>query len=268
MQSIKVDGATVSFDVQGQGPALVLVSGTGGNLHSNWDHLVERFAESRTVVRVDYSGSGLTEDSGEPLTVEMLANQVMAAAAAAKADGFDLVGYSLGSAIAIHIAATRPDLVRSLVLLAGFSDGTGTRFGLQSGLWLDMIRMDPRLFARTIVLTGLSPAYVAAMSEEDIAGWIDSICANNRWDGIARQIDLDRRIDVTQMLPAVQARTLVIGCRNDYVFPITHARQLAVAIASAQYAELDSGHLAPFEQPVAFSEMVCEFIEQADSGAT
>src|SRR5690554_7259577 len=73
-----VDGATVSYQIDGEGPPLVLVSGTGGNLHSNWDHLIPALSATRQVIRVDYAGSaGATVDPVHALTIERMAEQVL-----------------------------------------------------------------------------------------------------------------------------------------------------------------------------------------------
>ena len=75
------------------------------------------------------------------------------------------------------------------------------------------------------------------------------------------QIDLDRRVDVTDLLKQIQAPTLVIGCKHDHVIPVEHARGLAGAVRGAQYVEIDAGHLAPFERPDVFGDLVVEFCE-------
>lgn len=261
MRQIEVDGAIVSYRLDGDGPALVLVAGTGGNLNSNWDHLIPALAATRRVLRVDYAGSsGGTRDPQHELSVERLSGQIMGAVNAAGLQSFDLAGYSLGSALALHVAANHPKRVRSLTLLAGFASGRDTRFALQSALWNDLIRHDPRSFAGMVVLTGLSPKVVSAFSEDELKGWIDAICANNDWDGIRRQIDLDGRLDVTPLLEKIQAPTLSIGCTHDHMVPPHHARALADAIPNARYAELPCGHLAPFEQPEAYARLLLDFI--------
>ncbi|NYT24331.1 alpha/beta fold hydrolase [Alcaligenaceae bacterium] len=268
MAIIEVDGATVSYQIDGEGPDLVLVAGTGGNLNSNWDHLIPALAANHRVLRVDYAGSsGATHDPVQELTVERLAGQVMGAVRAAGVERFDLAGYSLGTAISMYIAAEHPAQVRSLTLLAGFSSGRDTRFALQSALWLDLIEHDPRSFAGLIVLTGLSPEVVSAFSEEEVKAWIDAICDNNDWDGIRRQISLDGRLDITAMLPKIQAPTLSIGCTHDHLVPPHHARALASAIAGARYEELPSGHLAPFEQAEAFAALLLGFIGKKTDSA-
>lgn len=261
--TVHVASATVSYQTDGQDhlPALVLVSGTGGDMHSNWDHLIGQFTPYRKVLRVDYSGAGKTQDDGEPLHVDILAEQILAAADAAHIKQFDLVGYSLGSCIAMTIAARHPKKVRSLVLLAGFAYGGHSRLAMQCDLWQQLIKHDPTAFAKAIVLTGFTPAFVNAMSADDIQLWVNAICSSNNWNGILRQIDLDRRLDVREHLPGIQAPTLVIGCSNDFMVPKEHARELAKTIPQARYLELESGHLAPFERPNDVAKLITTFIQ-------
>ncbi|CDM22738.1 alpha/beta fold hydrolase [Castellaniella defragrans] len=261
MPVVEVLDTHVSYAVDGQGPALVLVAGTGGTLDSNWGHLVAPLAARRTVIRPDYSGSGETTDPAGELSLDLLAAQVLGAADAAGAESFDLAGFSLGACVAAQIAATQPGRVRSLTLLAGFSTGQDPRMRMQSELWLNLIRHDPHDFARLILLTGFSPAFLGRMDAAQLAQWADAVVVSNRWEGITRQIMLDTRLDIRPLLPRIAAPTLVIGCAHDAMVPKEHARALADAIPGARYAELDSGHLAPFEQPEAFLNLLAAFID-------
>lgn len=97
MKFVEIGGVQVSYRVDGDGPGLVLVHGTGGNADTNWAHLLPVLTRRWTVVRPNYSGSGETRDNGGPLAVEALAAQVVGAAQAAGAVPFDLVGFSLGA---------------------------------------------------------------------------------------------------------------------------------------------------------------------------
>lgn len=262
-QFVNVADARVSYRVDGQGPGLVLVSGTGGNLQSNWDHLIQRFSAHRRVLRVDYSGAGDTQDGGGSLCVGALAQQVMGASEAADMRQFDLVGYSLGACVAAYIAAEHTQRVRSVVLLAGFMGGKeDTRLNLQFDLWLHLIREDPRSFARLVLLTGFSPAFLNRLSTQELNLWQDAICTSNRWDGISRQIELDKRVDVRAHCARISQPTLVIGCTNDFMVPVDHAKALAASISGARYEELPSGHLAPFERPDEFATLVETFLRE------
>jgi 3-oxoadipate enol-lactonase len=64
--------------------------------------------------------SGDTTDDGGALSLQKLARQVREVARSAGVDRFDLIGHSLGAAIAIQLAASSADLVRSLIVWAAF----------------------------------------------------------------------------------------------------------------------------------------------------
>lgn len=260
MPFVEVDKAKVFFRVDGAGPGMVLLHGTGGNSETNWSQVVDRLAGRRTVVRPDYSGSGDTVDDGRPLTVQMLAAQVVGAAEQAGATPFDLVGFSLGASIAIYIAAEYPHLVRSLVLLSGFVTSADTRQTLQFELWRDLIRTDREAMARLLLLTGFSPDFLAAMDASTVVQATQQIVATNNWDGMARQVELDLTIDVRDQAGRITKPALVIGGVHDHMVPLAHARSLSQLIPNARYLEIETGHLATLERPEAFAQAVLEFV--------
>lgn len=263
METAEIDGAQVAYRVDGEGPGLVLVHGTGGTAETNWAHLLPALARHWTVVRPDYSGSGDTRDDGGDLTASRLAAQVVAAATAAGAGPFDLVGFSLGAAVAIQIAADYPDLVRKVVLLGAFLDSADPRQRMQFGLWNDLIRTDRQAMARLVLLTGFSPSFLSNLGSVGIADAVASIFAGNDWEGMARQVDLDLTIDVAPAARRIAKPVLVIGCTYDYMVPPVEARAVAAAIPGARYAELPTGHLAALEQPDAFVELLDSFLRDS-----
>src|SRR5258707_12540209 len=97
-----VGGARVAYRVQGRGPAIVLVNGTAA-LDMHWGPVIEEFSKSRTVISLDYSGSGETTDDGGALSLQKLAEQVAAVAAAGGRGQFVLVAPPLGAAVGHHI---------------------------------------------------------------------------------------------------------------------------------------------------------------------
>ncbi|MCB0559552.1 MAG: alpha/beta fold hydrolase [Rhodobacteraceae bacterium] len=252
--------ARVSWKIDGSGPPLVLVHGTGGDAESNWAAVVPQLGRHWTVIRPEFSGSGATTDGGGPLSAEDVAGQVLAAAEAAGAGRFHLMGFSLGAAIAARIAGAHPERVRALVLLAGFQSGGDTRMALQFGLWRDLIARDRAAMARLILLTGFSPEALAGWSAAARDAALADILETTDWEGMARQVALDEIIDVSASVRAIRVPTLVIGCAEDQMVPVAHARGLARDIPGAVYAELPTGHLAPLEQPAALAEMVAAFL--------
>ena len=105
--------AAIGYRDKGEGPALVLIHGTGGDGEANWSGVAESLS-GRRILRPDYAGSGLTKDPASHLTLDHIADQVLAAVNHAGVATFDLAGFSLGAAVAIRIAARHPERVTSL----------------------------------------------------------------------------------------------------------------------------------------------------------
>lgn len=256
------DGADISYSVDGVGPALVLVHGTALNAQTNWAELVEPLSQIRTVIRPNYSGSGSTTDTGGELTVARLATQVVSAAKAANAIPFDLVGFSLGAAVAVHIAAHHPEKVRSLVLVGGLLTSEDPRMQLQLRLWQGLIGDDPAALAKIIVLTGFSQSFLSSLNETTLSGMVDTISTETDWLGMARQVALALVLDVRAEAVRVQAPTLSIGLSQDQIAPPHLAEALAKRIPGASFAQVDSGHLGPLEKPAELELLITKFLQQ------
>src|SRR5260370_30885065 len=103
-----VGGARVAYRVQGRGPAIVLVNGTAA-LDMHWGPVIEEFSKSRTVISLDYSGSGETTDDGEALSLQKLAEQVAAVARTGGRRNFDFGGHPLRAATAASLSFPSPE---------------------------------------------------------------------------------------------------------------------------------------------------------------
>lgn len=253
--------ARVAYTIEGSGPGLVLVHGTGSDGFSNWGHLARHFAAKHTVICPDYAGSGTTSDHGGPLQLTELADQVLAAASAAGQTQFDLVGFSLGAVVAAQIAAEHPQRVRSLVLIAGFAGGPEPRAQLQFGLWRDLIASNREAMARLMLLTGFSSAFLASLPAAELAKRQAAVLRFTQWQGMLRQTELDLRLDIRDTITRITAPTLVIGCTQDHMVPPALVQTLAASIAGAAYLEIDSGHLVPLEKPRELAAAIIAHIE-------
>lgn len=253
--------AKVAYNVDGNGPLnLVLVHGAGANSESNWGHLVESLTPYYKVVRPNYSGSGQTTDNGEPLTTEQLAEQVIAAAKAANAVPFDLVGFSLGTSVAIYIAATYPEYVKSVVLLAPYLKGNA-RTKLQFELWKELGKTNRKAMSSIIIQTGFSANFTSTWDEKTMTDMLENTLTSNNWEGFTRQAELLIHTDVIEQAKKVNKPTLVIACIHDSMIPSIFAKTTLELIPNSQYTELESGHLAIYEKPEALISLIKNFFK-------
>jgi pimeloyl-ACP methyl ester carboxylesterase len=101
---------------QGEGRPLVLVHGFGGELNT-WRPLVASFRTNRPVLAVDLPGHGASPALPAP-SLTGLAGAVAEALAEEQVSGIDLIGHSLGAAIATEMADSAALDIRSLFLIA------------------------------------------------------------------------------------------------------------------------------------------------------
>jgi pimeloyl-ACP methyl ester carboxylesterase len=112
------DGTKIAYEVTGTGPAIMLVPG-GGQTRGSWKDrgYVERLSKSYMVITLDLRGTGDSDKPGKPgsYALELMLDDLVAVADAAKAPRFHLWGFGHGAAIGRYLAA-RSDRVTSAVL--------------------------------------------------------------------------------------------------------------------------------------------------------
>jgi len=107
---------------------LVLLQHFRGNL-DNWDPaLVDALAAARRVVAFDNAGVG-GSTGVTPDTIEQMARDAVAFIAAMGLDQADILGFSIGSFVAQHIALARPAIVRRLILASSAPKGAAGMHG-------------------------------------------------------------------------------------------------------------------------------------------
>ncbi len=122
-QLLQVNGHTVHALVMGDGPDLVLIHGSGGNLRDMTLSLAPELAETYRVILLDRPGHGYTDRINT--TGATLKDQAHLLAAAARQLGADkpiVLGHSFGGAVALAWAVYEPDSISGLIPLAAPSN--------------------------------------------------------------------------------------------------------------------------------------------------
>jgi pimeloyl-ACP methyl ester carboxylesterase len=259
-------GGRIGYDVEGQGPLVLLVPGMG-DLRSTFRFLAPSIRDAGyRVATTDLRGQGdsdATFDSyGDPET----AGDVVALLEALGGSAV-IVGNSMGAAAAVLVAATRPELVRGIVLIGPF-----VRNGKPSAM--------QRLFQR-VAMTPLwaaaawksyMPRLYAGRRPDDFEAFRDRVIASLRLPGRAKSFS---RITRTSHDPAearlgdVKAPTLVVMGDQDPDFPDPRAE--AQWIAEKLHGEAvmvpDAGHYPQSQRPDVTAPAVLRFIATLGDGA-
>jgi pimeloyl-ACP methyl ester carboxylesterase len=112
-----VHGQHVFYSVHGAGKPLVLLH--GGIDPDSFGSNVGELAKGRQVIAVHLQAHGRTPDTDRPLRSETLADDVAALIGHRNLGKVDVMGYSLGSGVALQTAIRHPDVVDRLVLVSG-----------------------------------------------------------------------------------------------------------------------------------------------------
>jgi pimeloyl-ACP methyl ester carboxylesterase len=123
----------IAIDETGAGAPIALLHGVGAS-RVVWSHVTPLLSDERTVLAPDLPGFGESDPAGPGFDLETVALALAAPLAELAGAPFDLLGNSLGGAVALQLAASRPELVRRLVLSApaGFS-ATHRLFAVAAG---------------------------------------------------------------------------------------------------------------------------------------
>ncbi|MET7647067.1 alpha/beta hydrolase [Streptomyces sp. NPDC005426] len=265
MSSTALPTSSLGRIVRGTGPGLLLAHGAGGGIDANFGPIMANLAAHHTVVGPDYPGTGRTPRAEAPLTLDALADSLVATAVEENVDTFAIAGYSLGSPVAIRAATRHPDRVTGLVLTAGFAH-PNPRFLLAARFWRDLLRSgDLEHLAAFVALVGLSAPALDAISQDELSAALKATTTSIP-SGTLEHVDLlIDHVDVREDLAAITVPTLIISTTSDQLVTPYHHRQLADTIPGAEYAELSTGHLPFVERPEEWSALLLDFLSRASA---
>ncbi|WSB81360.1 alpha/beta hydrolase [Streptomyces sp. NBC_01775] len=225
---------------------------------------MEALTARHTVAGIDYPGSGDTPRSTTPLSVDDLADQLIAAADAEGLARFAVSGFSLGGPVAIR-AASHPERVTALVLTAAFPH-RDNRLALASSVWSKIAAShDRELLAEFLLLMALGTQALESMPAEQLQQNLGYTAATAP-DGSSEQTDLVGQVDVRDDLAGIKVPTLVVSTTDDRLTSTALHRHLAETIPGAQLAEIPTGHLPMLERPEEWLQLITDFLDKHHAG--
>lgn len=192
----------------------------------------------------------------------------IAAAAAEIADGLHrpayLLGWSLGSLVALHIAARYPDKVNALILCAGFARFTAAE-GYPEGVSPALLRKMTVLFEQDYPKHMRQFLELQLLHNDNRRTIIDSILPDLLRDGtpqgIASALAAAEAADARAWLPEIRCPVLLIYGNKDSVTPMRMGEYLLRHLPDARLQIADKAAHAPFLSHTAeFARWVQDFI--------
>ena len=113
-----VNGINMYYEIHGAGEPVVLLHGGFMTITNNWAGWISELSKTRKVIAVEMQGHGRTADVPREISNENLADDVAALLDHLKIPRADLIGYSMGGAVAMQCAVRHPDKVRRAVIIS------------------------------------------------------------------------------------------------------------------------------------------------------
>ena len=264
-------GCELAYWTRGDGPPVFFIQGTG--LHGNgWLPQIESLSEDHACLWFDNRGMGLSQPLGSAsTTVEQLASDALAVLDAARCQQAHVVGHSLGGCIAIELALSRPERVRSLSLLCSSADGASLVRLDGQALWRGL-RMQIGTLAsrrRAFLELVLTLAEQHSGDSDRIARELEPIFGHDLAltpPIVMKQVQAMRRWNASGRAAALKdLPTLVVGAAQDLIARPECVRKTAAAIPGAKLIELaDAAHGVTVRAPKRINELLREHIADAE----
>jgi thioesterase CepJ len=264
------NGVRLSYQDRGDGPPVLLLTGTGAP-GSVWDlHQVPALrAAGFRVITMDYRGIPPSDDGADGFTVDDLVADV-----ADLVDHLDVVacrviGTSMGAYVAQELALAHPELLDAVVLMAACARSSLVQRVLAAGeakLIAAGTELPPGYLAAVRALHNLGPATLA--DDELTRDWLDLLAASGTGGpGVRSQLLLSALPDRVEAYREIAVSCHVISFEHDLVAPPAAGRELAAAIPGATHRTIPGcGHFGYLEAPAVVNRVLIDLI-RADAGA-
>jgi pimeloyl-ACP methyl ester carboxylesterase len=267
---IEHGGCRLSYEVAGKGPPVLFIQGVG--VHGRgWSPQVEALSSGFRCLSFDNRGMGGSQPLTLPLTVEQMAEDALALLTCQGWDSAHVVGHSLGGPVALELALSAPERVRSLALLCTVARGRdATRFSRRM-LWLGLRsavgtrRMRRRAFLEIV----LPPSALAAGEAEELAARLAPLFGHDLAEQppvAMRQLAALRAYDATARLGRLAGiPTLVVSATHDPIAPPRYGRALAEGVPGARFVEIpDASHGVTIQRAEQINRLLKEHLARAE----
>lgn len=260
MPTIEIRGLRFNYRLEGpEGAPVVAFSNSLGTTLAMWDAQAEALSGRFRCLRYDTRGHGGTETPRAGFAVADLAADLAALLEALGIRRAHVVGLSLGGMTGQVLAATRPDLVDRLILVAT------SAYMPSLEMWrgrATLVRKEGLgAIAASVIERWFTPAGRtspgAATTRRLLESEVDP-------EGYALCCEAIGAMDLRGQIGAIKAPTLVISGAEDPATPPAMGREIQSLVPGARFVAIpDAAHLIAVERPGSLTAEIAGFVDGA-----
>jgi pimeloyl-ACP methyl ester carboxylesterase len=264
-------GCRLAYEVVGEGPPVLFIQGVG--VHGGgWSPQVQALSSAFRCLSFDNRGMGRSQPLTLPLTVEQMADDARALLGCQGWDSAHVVGHSLGGPVALELALSAPERVRSLSLLCTVARGRDATRLSRRMLWLGLRssvgtrRMRRRAFLDIV----MPPGAVVPGEAEVLAARLEPLFGHDLADQppvAMRQLRALRAYDASTRLGRLAGvPTLVVSATHDPIAPPRYGRALAQGVPGARFVEVgEASHGVTIQHAEQINTLLREHLTRAEA---
>ncbi|MHA2249371.1 MAG: alpha/beta fold hydrolase [Candidatus Kariarchaeaceae archaeon] len=263
MPRIKVNDVDLYYEDTGKGEEVIIFS--HGLLWSGkmFDKQVEALKSNYRVITFDHRGQGRTEVTKNGYDIENLYQDAAALIEELNLSSVHFAGLSMGGFVAMRLAARRPELIKSLILLATSSDREANE-DISKYKRLNFIArwLGLRLVAKPVMKIMFSQTFLNDKNRsEEKKYWKMQLIKNHRV-GITRAVKgVISRESIYDELSNITCPTLIITGDEDVALPPEKSEKIHSAISNSQLVVIPkAGHTSTVEEPKAVNDVISKFL--------
>lgn len=257
MPTFSTGDHSLYYERHGSGPPLVLLHGLGSS-SQDWERQRDALGAHFELILPDARGFGRSDKPRDGYSIPGMAADIVGLLDHLGLDQVDLLGFSMGGAMAFQMAVTAPARIRRLVILNSAPSFIleDWRHRAELKMRLSVVRLFGMKRLAPIIARKLFPdpdqAELVAVFKEryganDPTAYLGALRALTSWS-------------VADRLDAVTHDTLVLAADQDYT-PVSHKEAYVQRLPRARLVVIpDSRHATPLDQTERFNEAVLDFL--------
>lgn len=257
------NGIHVHFEEFGSGEPILMIMGLSADAGQWLEHRTALEPYFHCICP-DNRGVGLTDKPLAPYTIGTMADDAVGVLDALGIRSAHVFGVSMGGAIAQEIAINYPDRVKSLILMATFSESSPRQKRITGAYPALRETLPPKMFCELMQALTYSERYHDTHMDDLQRREAESLCAPNPQPlyAYAAQCGACMGHNATARLHKITAPTLVLGGEEDELHIPENSRVLHRGIAGSELRFFPGGHCFHFENPEAVNEAILSFLRR------
>ncbi len=267
MPNVVLDGINIGYQVSGEGEALILLMGLGGDRNS-WYFQTRRFKKQYKVIACDNRGVGTSDTPESAYTIKIMSEDIIRLMDHLEIKKAHILGVSMGGMIAQKIAISYPERVDKLILastyLGGEEMGEVTIDMLKAlGLGKDFSTSDTKSvdiekFMYQIAALSFNNEKIRSIFMPLSKRYIQRVGLK----GFTGQLEAAANSDTVDKLHLIKSETLIMTGTEDRVVPSFSSEIIAQKIPNAKLVKIDGGsHAMYIEMSNKFNAVVLNFLQ-------